>query len=84
MKNARRKLEVHMDATMSCKEKTKSLTYWQETVARHYASNKKKGHEDHIAGKEYNSMNHHDLVHKFVPVPQAMKIPHAKVAVDKE
>ena len=26
-----------------------------------------KGHEDHIAGKGYNSRNHYNLVHKFIP-----------------
>ena len=41
-------------------------------------------HEDHIAGKGENSLQHYNLVHKFVPVPQAMKIPAAKAAVDKE
>ena len=41
-------------------------------------------HEDHIAGKGYNSLQHHNLVHKFIPYPQAMKIPEAKPAVDKE
>ena len=41
-------------------------------------------HEDHIAGKGYNSMTHHNLVRKFIPVPHAMKIPDAKAAVDKE
>ena len=39
-----------------------------------------KGHEDHIAGKRNNSLSHYNLV----PLPQAMKIPDAKVAVDKE
>ena len=29
-------------------------------------------------------MTHYNLVHKFVPVPQAMKIPDAKAAMDKE
>ena len=29
-------------------------------------------------------MTHLNLVHKFTPMPQAMKIPDAKVAVDKE
>ena len=43
-----------------------------------------KNHEDHIAGKEYNSMNHYNLVHKFIPMSHAMKIPDAKAAVDKE
>ena len=43
-----------------------------------------KNHEDHIAGKGENSLQHYNLVHKFIPMPQAMKIPAAKAAVDKE
>ena len=41
-------------------------------------------HEDHIAGKGENSLKHFNLVHKFIPMPQAMKIPAAKAAVDKK
>ena len=41
-------------------------------------------HEDHIAGKGEHSLQHYNLVHKFIPVPQGMKIPAAKAAVDKE
>ena len=41
-------------------------------------------HEDHIAGKGDNSLQHYNLVHKFIPMPQAMKIPVAMAAVDKE
>ena len=41
-------------------------------------------HEDHIAGKGENSLQHFNLVHKFIPMPEAMKIPAAKAAVDKE
>ena len=41
-------------------------------------------HEDHIAGKGDNSLQHYYLVHKFLPLPQAMKIPAAKATVDKE
>ena len=41
-------------------------------------------HEDHIAGREDNSLQHYNLVRKFVPMPQAMQIPAAKAAVDKE
>ena len=37
-------------------------------------------HEDHIAGKGDNSLQHYNLVHKFIPMPQAMKIPAAKAA----
>ena len=39
---------------------------------------------NHIAGKGDNSLQHYNLVHKFIPMPQAMKIPAAKAAVDKE
>ena len=41
-------------------------------------------HEDHIAGKGDNSLQHYNLVHKFIPVPQTIKNPAAKAAVDKE
>ena len=41
-------------------------------------------HEDHNAGKGDNSLQHYNLVHKFIRMPQAMKIPAAKAAVDKE
>ena len=43
-----------------------------------------KYHEDHIAGKGDNSLQHYNCVHKFIPMPQAMKIPAAEAAVDKE
>ena len=29
-------------------------------------------HEDHIAGRGNNSLQHYNLVHKFIPMPQAM------------
>ena len=35
-------------------------------------------HEDHIARKSENSLQQYYLVHKFTPMPQAMKIPAAK------
>ena len=41
-------------------------------------------HEDHIEGKWINSLNHHNLVHKFIPMLQAMKIPDAKATVERE
>ena len=41
-------------------------------------------HGDHIAGKGDNSLQHYKLVHKFIPMLQAMKIPAASAAVDKE
>ena len=41
-------------------------------------------HEDHIAGRGDNSLQHYNLVQKFIRMPQQMKIPAAKAAVDKE
>ena len=41
-------------------------------------------YRDHIAGKGDTSLQHYNLVHKFIPMPQVMKIPAAKAAVDKE
>ena len=43
-----------------------------------------KDHEDHIAGKGINSLNHYNLVHKFIPMPQAFKLPDAKAAAEAE
>ena len=40
--------------------------------------------EDHIAEKGLSSANHFNVMHKFIPMPQAMKILDAKAAVDKE
>ena len=42
----------------------------------------KKKNEDHIAGKGQNSIS--QCMHKFIPMPQVMKIPDAKASVDKE
>ena len=36
-----------------------------------------KNHDDHISGKGVNSLSHHNLVRKFIPIPEAMKIPDA-------
>ena len=44
----------------------------------------RKNHEDHIAGKGLTSMTHDNQVNKFIPVLQAMKIPDAKAALDRE
>ena len=55
-----------------------------ESTRQRVESSQLPNHEDHIAGKGFTSMSHFILVHKFIPMPQAMKIPDAKVAVDKE
>ena len=101
MKNARRKMEIPMQAAMPCKtpsncrgktcrnigkHKTKyacivdadeSMRIRLEGVPRRY-------HEDHISAKRINSPSRYNLVHEFLPMPQALKIPDAKVAEDKE
>ena len=35
-----------------------------------------KGHEDRIAGKEFNWLGQYNLVHKFISMDRAMKIPY--------
>ena len=108
IRNARRKLDVPMEAPMPCMRGTKSQASSSETGGKNDESDKisktkcaciveadestrqrlessvPKHHDDHIAGKGYNSMVHDNWVHKCVPMQQAMKIPDAKAAVDKE
>ena len=42
-----------------------------------------KPHQDHITAEGTNSVTHYSLVYKFIPMPQALKIPDAKAAVEK-
>ena len=60
------------------------LTKSHESTRQRAESSQLKNHEDHIAGKGCTSMSHYNLVHKFIPMPQAMKSLDAKAAVDKE
>ena len=107
-KNARKKLEVLVEAALLCKMgQEKRLGKLWETVASENTYSRKKtkcaciveahestrkrlestltrNHEDHIGEKGFNSFNHYNLVHKFIPMPQAMKIPDAKAAVNEE
>ena len=45
-------------------------------------------HKDAVSKKavkgRFNSVTHHNLVHKPIPLPEAMKIHDAKAAVDKK
>ena len=70
-------------------EKTPKMVYgWKvesrESTRQRLEYCRPKNHEDHIAGKGFITISHYNLVHKYIPMPQAMKIPHAKAAVDKE
>ena len=41
-------------------------------------------HEDHIAAKGINTLSRYNMMHKFIPRPQSLKLPDAKAAVEKE
>ena len=98
IKNARKKLETSVAPAMPCKimkncgsggsdkNKTKLACILEanESTRMRMGNSEPHNHEDHIAGKGENSLQHYNLVHKFIPLPQAMKIPAAKAAVDKE
>ena len=99
IKNARKKLETSMAPAMPCKIMKKNcgsgasnkiktrLTCILEagkSTRLCMGESLPNHHEDHIAGKGNNSLQHYNLVHKFIPMPQAKKNPAAKAAVDKE
>ena len=59
----------------------KQESFWiYETTSRFFQS---KNHEDHIAGKGFTSMTRYNLVHKFIPMPQAMEIPDARAGMEE-
>ena len=70
--------------TEKCKTKHACIVEADESTRKRMEGTLPKGQEDHVAGKGTNSLNHYNLVHKFIPMPQAMNIPDAKAAVDKE
>ena len=98
IKNARKELETSVDPAMPCKimkncgsgasnkikTKLSCILEADEFTRMRMRNSIPPNHEDHIAGKGENSLQHYNLVHKFIPMPQAMKIPAAKAAVDKE
>ena len=66
------------------KSKLVCILEGSESTRRRMGESLPNHHEDRIAGKGDNSLQHYNLVHNFIPMPQAMKIPAAKAAVDKE
>ena len=97
IKNARKKLETSVAPAVPCKimkncgngsdkytTKLACILEANESTRMRMGNSEPHNHEDHIAGKGENSLQHYNLVHKFIPMPQAMKIPAAKAAVDKE
>ena len=61
----------------SDKNKTKLACILEanESTRMRVGNSEPHNHEDHIAGKGENSLQHYNLVHKFIPMPQAVKIP---------
>ena len=90
IKNARKKLETSVAPAMPCNFMNKIQTKLacileaDESTRMRMGNSIPYNHEDHIAGKVANSLQHYNLVHKFTTMPQAMKTPAAKAAVDKE
>ena len=98
IKNTRKMLETSVAPAMPCKivkncgsgasnkikTKLACILEADESTRLRMRNSIPHHHEDHIAGKGENSSQHYNLVHKFIPMPQAMKIPAAKAAVDKE
>ena len=99
IKNARKKLETSVPPAMLCKlmkkncgsggsnkvkKKLAGILEADESTRLRMGNSAPNYHQDHIAGKGENSLQHNNLVYKFIPMPQAMKIPAAKAAVDKE
>ena len=99
IKNARKKLETPMAPAVPSKTykkskhgKTRSKTNEMksklacilEATRLRMEESLPKYHEDHIAEIGDTSLHHKNLVHKIIPMPQAMKIPAAKAAVDKK
>ena len=97
-KNARKKLETSVAPAMPCKimkncgsgvsnkiqTKLACILEADESTRLRMGNLIPHHHEDHIAGKGENSLQHYNLVHKFIPMLQALKIPATKAAVDKE
>ena len=98
IKNARKKLETSVALAMPCKiarncgsgasnkikTKLACILEADESTRMRMGNSIPHHHGDHIAGEGDNSLQHYNLVHKFIPMLQAMKIPAAKAAADKE
>ena len=98
IKNARKKLETSVAPAMPCQitkncgsgasnkiqTKLACILEANESTRMRMGNSIPHHHQNHIAGKGENSLQHYNLVHKFIPMPQAMKVPAAKAAVDKE
>ena len=65
------------------KTKNACMVESHESTRKRVAPSLSQNHEDHIAGNGFNSTNHYNMGHMFIPMPQVAKIPYAKAAVVK-
>ena len=65
-----------------CNTKYACIVEADESTRKRMEGSLHKYHEDHIAGKGMNSLSHYNLVRKFIPMPQALRIPDANAAVE--
>ena len=82
------RLQLHKHKETCCtvgqhKTKYACIVEADESMRIRMEGSQSKNHEDHIARRGMNSLSHYNLVHKFTLMPQAMKIPDAKSAVEK-
>ena len=86
IKNASEKLETSVAPGMPCKimkncgsgasnkiQTKLCIEEADESTRMHMKNSIPHHHEDHIEGKGYNSLQHYNLVHKFIPMPQSKK-----------
>ena len=64
-----------LDRTNKIKSKLAWILGASESTRLRMGESPANHHEDHIAGKGDISLQHYNLVHKFIPMTQAMKIP---------
>ena len=98
IKNARKKLETSVAPAMPCyilkncgsggsnkiKTQLACILEADESTRMRMGNSIPHHHQDRVTGKGENSLQHHNLLLLFIPMPQPMKIPAAKAAVDKE
>ena len=66
------------------KTKNACIVEADESMRIRMEGSQSKNHEDHIAGRGMNSLQHYKLVHKFIAMSEAMKISDAKAAMEEK
>ena len=82
------RLQLHQQRETRCAFGAHSSKYVciveaDESMRIRMEGSQNENHEDHIAGRGMTSLSHFNVVHTFIPMLEAMKIPDAKLAVSK-